>query len=104
MPTSLRIDRRAFLQGVGGVTLALPVLDAMGAEVTEQAPRRFCAIYTANGMSLPKSDHSLDEWSWFPTAERDGEFVFGKSTEPLSPFRGQLSFMGGLYHPSGPKG
>ena len=32
-----------------------------------------------------------------------GEFVFGKSTEPLSPFRKQLSFMGGLYHPSGPK-
>src|SRR5678815_4724473 len=25
------------------------------------------------------------------------------STQPLSPFRKQLSFMGGLYHPSGPK-
>ena len=103
MRTSLRIDRRAFLQGMGGVALALPVLDAMGAEVTEQAPRRFCALYTANGMSLPRSQHGIDEWSWFPTAECDGEFVFGKSTEPLSPFRKQLSFMGGLYHPSGPK-
>ena len=47
--------------------------------------------------------HGIDEWSWFPTAEKDGEFVFGKSTEPLSPFRKQLSFLGGLYHPSGPK-
>ncbi len=103
MKTSLRIDRRAFLRGVGGVTLALPVLDAMGAEVTEQAPRRFCALYTANGMSLPKSENGLDDWSWFPTAECAGEFVFGKSTEPLSPFRKQLSFMGGLYHPSGLK-
>jgi Protein of unknown function (DUF1552) len=103
MRTPLQIDRRAFLRGVGGVALALPVLDAMGAEVAEQIPRRFCAIYTANGMSLPKSEHGLEEWSWFPTAEREGQFVFGKSTEPLSPYRNQLSFMGGLYHPSGPK-
>ena len=97
------IDRRAFLRGIGGAALALPVLDAMGAEVTEQAPRRFCAVYTANGMSLPKEENDLSEWSWFPTAEQNGEFVFGKSTEPLSPFRQKLSFMGGLYHPSGPK-
>ena len=103
MSSSLQIDRRAFLKGMGGVALALPVLDAMGAEVTDQIPRRFCAMYTANGMSLPRSTHAIDEWSWFPTAERDGEFVFGKSTEPLAPFRKQLSFMGGLYHPSGPK-
>ena len=103
MGPALKIDRRAFLQGMGGVALALPALDAMGAEVTEQAPRRFCALYTANGMSLPRAENALDEWSWFPTAERDGKFVFGKSTEPLSPFRQQLSFMGGLYHPSGPK-
>jgi hypothetical protein len=75
----------------------------MGAEVTDQVPRRFCAMYTANGMSLPKSEHGISEWHWFPTEEKNGEFVFGKSTEPLSPFRKQLSFMGGLYHPSGPK-
>lgn len=103
MSTSIRIDRRAFLKGMGGAALALPILDAMGAEVTGQIPRRFCALYTANGMSLPKSEHDLAEWSWFPAAERNGEFVFGNSTEPLSPFRKQLSFMGGLYHPSGPK-
>ncbi|MBL8290681.1 MAG: DUF1552 domain-containing protein [Bryobacterales bacterium] len=103
MTTPVRIDRRAFLKGIGGATLALPVLDAMGAEVTNQMPRRFCALYTANGMSLPKDEHGLSDWHWFPTAERNGQFVFGKSTEPLSPFRKQLSFMGGLYHPSGPK-
>ncbi len=103
MTSSLRIDRRAFLQGLGGVSLALPVLDAMGAVVAERAPRRFCALYTANGMSLPRPEHKIDEWSWFPKAENKGEFVFGKSTEPLAPFRKQLSFMGGLHHPSGPK-
>ena len=103
MSTSLRIDRRAFLKGVGGIALALPVLDAMGGEVADKIPRRFCAIYTANGMSLPQAAHKIDEWSWFPRAENKGEFVFGKSTEPLSPYRKQLSFMGGLSHPSGPK-
>ena len=103
MTRSFQIDRRAFLKGVGGLTLALPVLDAMGAEVTSQIPRRFCAIYTANGMSLPKSEHALPEWSWFPSTQKDGDFTFGKSTEPLEPFKKQLSFLGGLYHPNGPK-
>ena len=103
MSRSLQLDRRAFLKGIGGTALALPVLDAMGAEVTAQIPRRFCAVYTANGMSLPKAEHGLSDWSWFPTAESNGEFTFGKSTEPLSPFRKQVSFMGGLYHPNGPK-
>jgi hypothetical protein len=97
------MDRRAFLKGIGGVALALPVLDAMGAEVTDQIPRRFCALYTANGMSLPKTEHGISDWSWFPAAGSNGEFVFGKSTEPLQPFRKQLSFMSGLYHPNGPK-
>ena len=103
MNRSIQLDRRAFLRGLGGVALALPVLDAMGAEVTDQIPRRFCAIYTANGMSLPKTENSIDEWSWFPTAGSGSDFVFGKSTEPLTPFRKQLSFMGGLQHGNGPK-
>ncbi|MCU1324796.1 MAG: hypothetical protein JWN34_166 [Bryobacterales bacterium] len=103
MGHSFRLDRRAFLRGTGGVTLALPVLDAMGAEVADHIPARFCALYTANGMSLPKSEHKIPEWSWFPTAQENGQFAFGKSTAPLAPFRKQVSFMGGLYHPSGPK-
>jgi hypothetical protein len=103
MRFSARLDRRAFLKGIGGVSLALPVLDVMGAEVTSQIPRRFCALYTANGMSLPLTDHHIEDWHWFPTAEKDGQFVFGQSTKPFEPFRKQLSFMGGLHHPSGPK-
>jgi len=103
MIRSLRLDRRAFLRGIGGISLALPVLDAMGAEVTDQIPRRFCAIYTANGMSLPKEEHKISEWSWFPSSGPGKDFTFGKSTEPLAPFREKLSFMGNLYHPNGPK-
>lgn len=103
MSTFRTLDRRAFLKGLGGVSLALPVLDAMGAEVTDVAPRRFCALYTANGMSLPRAENNIPEWSWFPSFEAEGKFVFGQSTQPLSPFREKLSFLGGLQHPSGPK-
>ena len=72
-----KLDRRAFLQGLGGAMLALPGLDAMGATVTEQAPKRFCAMYTANGMSLPRAENNIPEWSWFPTMSENGKFVFG---------------------------
>ena len=102
MGSSVQLDRRAVLKGLAGVTLSLPLLEAMGKEVAETAPRRFCAMYTANGMSLPKPKNEIDEWSWFPKTEGRG-FEFGKSTEPLSPFREKLSFMGGLYHPNGTK-
>jgi hypothetical protein len=98
-----RIDRRAVLKGMAGTALVLPVLEAMGAEDSSTPPRRFCALYTANGMSLPKPEHSIDEWSWFPRLEKDGQFEFGKSTEPLAPFRHQLSFFGGLQHDYGLK-
>lgn len=103
MSSTRKLDRRAFLTGIGGAALALPVLDAMGAEVTNNTPKRFCALYTANGMSLPRAEHDISEWSWFPTLEKDGQFEFGLSTAPLKPFRKQLSFMGGMHHPSGPK-
>lgn len=97
-----KLDRRSVLKGFAGATLALPVLEAMGDEANRQAPRRFCALYTANGMSLPNPRHEVNEWSWFPTKE-GRDFEFGKSTEPLRPFREQLSFLGGLQHPNGIK-
>src|SRR5258708_33648096 len=74
----------------------------MGKEGAAQQPRRFCAMYTANGMSLPNPKHEMSEWSWFPTTEGK-EFAFGKSTEPLRPFREHLSFLGGLQHANGLK-
>ena len=100
--TTPLLHRRSVLKGIAGATLALPVLEAMGKEVAEETPRRFCAIYTANGMSLPKPANEIDEWNWFPQAT-GRDFVFSKSTEPLSSYRGQLSFLGGLFHPNGPK-
>jgi hypothetical protein len=102
MPVRSTLNRRTVLKGLAGVTLSLPVLEAMGREVVQKTPRRFCAVYTANGMSLPNARHGIPEWSWFPTRE-GRDFEFGMSTEPLRPFRAQVSFMGGLQHPNGSK-
>ena len=102
MASSTKIQRRTVLKGIAGAALPLPLLEAMGKEVVEDTPRRFCALYTANGMSLPKNAHGINQWSWFPTTDGK-EFEFGESTKPLSEFRNQLSFMGGLYHSAGPK-
>lgn len=97
-----RLPRRTVLKGLAGVSLALPALEAMGAESQTTPPRRFCALYTANGMSLPNSAHNMPEWSWFPTTVGT-DFAFGESTKPLEPFRQQVSFLGGCYHPNGTK-
>src|SRR5690348_12851675 len=98
-----RLDRRAFLSGVGGMALALPALDAMGEEVAADIPKRFCGIYTANGMALPRAEHGIPEWSWFPRTGEKGDLIYGKSIEPLLPYRDKISFFGGMYHPNGPK-
>jgi hypothetical protein len=98
-----KLHRRAFLSGAGGMALALPTLDAMGDTVASEIPKRFCAIYTANGMALPRAEHGIPEWNWFPSAGANGGLTYGKSTEPLRPYRDQISFFGGMYHPNGPK-
>ena len=103
MPSQFKLDRRAVLKGMAGVALPLPLLEAMGKEVSEETPRRFCAFYIANGMALPEKKLGIDEWSWFPQVGEDGKFVFGKSTEPLSPYRKQLSFLSSLQHANGPR-
>src|SRR5262249_54660122 len=97
-----KLDRRTVLKGLAGVSLSLPLLDAMGSEVAGKDPRRFCALYTPNGRSPPHAKNDISDWSWFPTKE-GSEFEFGKSTEPLKPFREHVSFLGGLYHPNGTK-
>ncbi len=98
----VHFDRRMVLKGLAGVCLPLPALEIMGREAVESHPKRFCAIYTANGMCLPNPANKIDDWSWFP-AVKGRDFKFNKSTAPLSPFREQVSFMGGLHHPSGTK-
>ncbi|NQZ59997.1 MAG: DUF1552 domain-containing protein [Lentisphaeraceae bacterium] len=102
--SQFKLNRRATLKGMAGISLALPFLDAMADGKNDEAmrnPKRFCAMYTANGMSLPAKNNKIDDWSWFP-AETGRNFKFNKSTEPLSKFRNELTFIGGLHHPNGP--
>ncbi|MFM7521039.1 MAG: DUF1552 domain-containing protein [Planctomycetota bacterium] len=98
-----RVERRAVLRGIAGTALALPLLEAMGAEVAAAPPRRFCAVYTANGMALPRPELGIDEWFWFPRVGDDGRLRLGTSTAALEPFVDRLSFFGGLSHGNGPK-
>ena len=69
MNSQQTLDRRSVLKGIAGATLALPVLEAMGKEVVNKPPRRFCALYTANGMSLPNQKHGINDWNWFPSVD-----------------------------------
>jgi hypothetical protein len=95
--------RRAVLQGAGA-SLFLPKLAYFDEAALEesQSARRFLAIYTANGMSLPKAEHNIPEWHWYPQ-ELGPDYTFPKSTEPLAPFRKKLTFLSGFHHPSGLK-
>jgi hypothetical protein len=99
------LDRRTFLRGTG-VSLALPLLDAMTGSVQAaetKAPRRLACVFFPNGVSLPEpgNPHHKD-WHWFPHGEGK-DFTFTKTLESLEPHRNRLSVLGGLSHPSGRK-
>lgn len=102
--TIKHISRRAFLKSSMGIALALPCLEIMGAKAVENSAsaRRFCALYTANGMSLPLAKHNLPEWSWYPQ-QLGANYTFGKSTKPLENHRNDITFLGGLEHPNAAK-
>ena len=77
----------------------LPVLEAMGKKVSEtthvvSVP---CTLPTECHFRTPTR---LDEWSWFPRAKKMVS-LFLVSRQGFRPFRDQLSFLGGLYHPKG---
>ncbi|MFM8408222.1 MAG: DUF1552 domain-containing protein, partial [Pirellulaceae bacterium] len=94
------LPRRTMLRGLAGAAVALPALEAMG-KVAEAAPaNRFCAIYTANGMSLPNPKNGIDQWSWFPK-EQGARIQFTNSTEPLAKFADHVTFLSGMHHENG---
>jgi hypothetical protein len=95
------MSRRTFLRG-SGVLMALPFLDSLpvsGADApsstatstsgaTRRFPQRFAAIFQGNGIN---SKH------W--TAEGAGaDMTFGRTLEPLAPFRTKLNVINGLFN------
>src|SRR5262245_6149769 len=90
--TKQMLSRRTFLRGVG-VSLALPLLDAMvpafaspRLRAAVQPPRRFGAVYVPNGILMR---------NWTPAGE--GAAVnFTRILSPLEPFRKQVIVVSGL--------
>jgi hypothetical protein len=85
-----RLSRRAVLQGVGGLTLALPLLDAMLGGPAHAAPpaspKRFIVMYTPNG-TIPAN-------FWPTGGEQD--FTLSKILQPLAGHREKLLILGGI--------
>ena len=95
--TKMSIPRRAFLRGMG-VTVALPLLEAMVPALTATAKtaanpvRRFGAVYVPHGKIL-------DQWT--PVSEGTG-FAFTPILKPLEPLRDHLCVVSGLDGPKDP--
>jgi hypothetical protein len=89
--TKKALSRRTVLKALG-VTLPLPLLDAMVPAATALArtpakpAMRFGAVYVPNGV-IPGQ--------WFPATEGSG-FEFSKTLKPLEPFRDHLLIVSGL--------
>lgn len=84
------ISRRTLLQGLG-VSLALPLLEAMGprllfAAEAPAAPVRMAFMYVPNGMNME---------SWTPAIEGTG-YELPWTLEPLAAFKSEFNVLSGL--------
>lgn len=92
MPAAPRapISRRTLLRGAGGVSIALPFLDAMAPRrafaQAGGAPKRLCTFLIENGV-VPSA--------WFPTGT-EKNFTMGKIMDPLLPHKENLIIPDGL--------
>jgi hypothetical protein len=85
--TKKAIDRRTVLRGMG-VTIALPLLDAMvpALRAAVKPTIRFGAVYVPNGIVME---------NWTPATQGAG-FEFQPILKPLEPFRDRLLVLSGL--------
>jgi Protein of unknown function (DUF1552) len=89
--TGRSLPRRTLLRGLG-VTMALPLLEAMipatgrSARAASRAAHRFLAFYVPNGMAMEY---------WTPKGE-GRTFELSPILEPMSPFRDQMLVLSGI--------
>jgi len=98
-----RIDRRTLLRGMGGIAVALPLLEAMGCASDspttpnvakrsdrdeKEVPKRFIAMFTANGTENTYA-------SWSPTGG-ESDFKLHGILAPLEPHRADLLVFSGI--------
>src|SRR5262245_19652961 len=86
--TKRALDRRTIVRGIG-VTVALPLLDAMGPALSAApaAPHRLGICYVPNGMILTHVH---------PSGPGGTSFALTPVLEPLAPFREQIVVLSGL--------
>lgn len=97
---SWHFNRRTFLRGTG-VSLALPLLECMGAPpANTKRAKRFCGIYFPYGIVSRKPGEEQSEWNWFPD-KAGSDYILHKSHTALEPLRDQFTMIGGLSHPAG---
>jgi hypothetical protein len=85
-----RLTRRSVLRGAGGITIALPFLDAMllprQSHAAAATPLRFVVFYTPGGTLLDK---------WRPTGT-ETNYVLGDMMASLNPYKDRMMFLDGL--------
>ena len=86
------IPRRTFLQGLG-VTVALPMLDAMTPALAKSAerPKRFSLVYAPNGMNM----------NYWTPAVTGKAFEVTPILKPLAAYRDQMLVISGLNNTAG---
>jgi hypothetical protein len=98
--TKKAMSRRTVLRGVG-VSLALPLLDAMVPALTAMAQtvakpvQRYGFFYLPNGVAMTHTDVNY----WKPKTV-GANFEFSPILQPLEPFRDQMTVISGLHHRS----
>ncbi|HKE83214.1 MAG TPA: DUF1552 domain-containing protein, partial [Vicinamibacterales bacterium] len=98
--TKRAISRRTVLRGMG-VSLALPLLDAMVPALTATAAtaaspaRRYGFFYMPNGVAMNHTNVNY----WKP-ATAGADFEFSPILKPLEPFRNQVTVVSGLHNRS----
>ncbi len=94
MPIHTQLDRRTFLRGAG-VSLALPLLDAMhsrthAGNADKTPPARMVFLYVPNGVNIAK---------WVP-ATPGSDYSLSPTLEALRDHRKEFSILSGLGHPN----
>ena len=89
--TKKHIPRRTFLRGAG-VTLALPLLDAMVAAQTPLGKTPASPVKRFVGIWHP---HGAAPGYWSPTQEGK-DFEFSYITKPLEPYRDRVTLISNL--------
>jgi hypothetical protein len=92
--TKMSLPRRTFLRGMG-VTIALPLLDAMVPALTASANTAAAPVRRAGFVYVP---HGAVMREWTPTTVGTG-FEFKPILKPLEPFQDSLTVISGLARP-----